>query len=263
MVYLPNDVDGLALPDPSSYKSQKIIAREKTPYISQSKYDQDHPEELERMIILASSVRNPTFTSAKKQVFNSDEHQADRHQSETGGGCVDEYLQPASRSQTEMKLQQNSINQAESFNQNSFRAGSRGAWDRSLTDFKPNELQSRSRELHALVPQSQTLFAGEEGAESSPEGQLDGSGYMKVNCSGISIKEADERMITFKQPETIVEHVRSVRDPDPDKKDKMFRQLFMDDSFKEQYGTKLAVTPNKLFGNQDSAEVKKGTGWMT
>ena len=73
------------------------------------------------------------------------------------------------------------------------------------------------------------------------------------------IETQKEESISLDHPKSITDHVRAIRDPNPENPDKKFTQLFMDDGFKKKFGTKLAVTPNKVFGNSDSADVKRGT----
>lgn len=71
LVFLPNDVDGLAITDPSNKRSKKIITREKTPYLSTKKTDQEKEEEKERLLKLASSLRLPEFGSKMEQFAES------------------------------------------------------------------------------------------------------------------------------------------------------------------------------------------------
>lgn len=259
-VYLPDNVDGLALPDPSSYKSQKIITREKTPYISQSKFDIEHEDELERRLMIASSVRNPAFTSSKKELYRLGDQINGSDPAISSERQAGDLNHPSNFPQTDTKTWQTSQNQPPPIHQSKLGVASREGWDRSQTDFKLSNAHQTSHSPHKHLAISQGHRNSGYSAQN-PEEDLDGSGYINVNCSEDAINEDTENRITMNLPESIVEHVKAVRDPDPENKEKMFRQYFMDDNFKQQYGTKLAVTPNKRFGNQDSAEVKKGS-WI-
>jgi hypothetical protein len=259
MVYLPKDVDGLAIIEPESNKNPRIVAREKTPYFSKAKNDDSKDSEDEMAKEKVNLVKIPTFFSHKKPFSNTTEgNQSRRDNSFSRRIAYDQELRK-NNDHSNIQNKKKGISSFKTFGIDKDDSQPNLLLERSMSEQKINLKGIREVDHRGQYRINPMLEKPIGPSDNRPEEHVrnhsnDNSVTFEVNSSWM---RADP--ITLNHPESISSHVRAIRDPDPDNPDKKFTQLYMDDGFKKLFGTKLAVTPNKFFGTQDAPSVKKGS----
>lgn len=259
MVYLPKDVEGLALIDPESNRNPRIVTREKTPYFSKAKNDNRSLNKEENLDKDLKNIEVPQFSQQKKPFSTKNEISSEQNMLQLSRKLVHESDSRSfkesvgSRSHfwgfsTSKKLRQPSEDNVKSMK-----------LVRAISERKPklptiSEEDNQSQPGFKLVTGKST-HQGDRRAGEFTKNQTDENSSSFFGNS--AWKKANP--ITLDHPESISSHVRAIRDPNHEHPDSKFTQLFMDDEFKKAYGTKLAVTPNKVFGALDAASVKKGS----
>lgn len=259
MVYLPKDVDGLAIIEPESNKNPRIVAREKTPFFSKAKRPEGVGAGQERPKNNGMQVQVPQIFSQKKPFSSTADVNLDRIDYAFARGTAVDHAAKKEQPFSARKAKEVERSASKKVYRHDERSQRIGRMDRSLSERKLR-LHSTRKEAdhsHRRVQPKQTLEsqAGLTSEQTFKKASIEG--HFSDQNLGREHKQAEG--ITLNHPESISSHVRAIRDPDPENPDKKFTQLFMDDGFKKVFGTKLAVTPNKVFAVQDSASVKRGT----
>jgi hypothetical protein len=259
MVFLPKDVEGLALIEPESNKHLRIVAREKTPYFSKAKKDDSNQSDEESQQRRASMVAIPNFMSLRKPFSTSSEiNQGRQGQGQPSTMNYDIRLRKT-KEPTDLLNQINGFTTGRKLRKQVVDDEPSGPNQRFLSENKPKV--PRFGEINASAVHK-THLKGSQGLNLA---SARGNKFIEQNHVEVPSRSMvkpymlREDPISVENPESIASHVRAIRDPDPENPDKKFTQLFMDDGFKKVYGTKLAVTPNKVFGSFDKAGVKRGT----
>jgi hypothetical protein len=259
MVYLPKDVDGLAIIEPEGTRNPRIVTREKTPYFSRAKNDnrsltkEDDPEKK------FANIEIPQF-SLQKQPFSSKSNaNQEQNMLQLSRQLVHDTDSRSVKESIEVKSQLGGLSTSKKPRHQPEEISKSMKLTRAVSERKPklptiNEEENQSQQGFKQLPGKSTR-QGDRRAGENLKNQNDENSMTFFGNS--AWKKAGH--ITLDHPESITSHVRAIRDPNHEHPDSKFTQLFMDDEFKKAYGTKLAVTPNKVFGVQDAASVKKGS----
>lgn len=256
MVYLPKDVEGLAIMEPDSHKNLRIVAREKTPYFSKAKREEsDDDVDAKVSSPMAVSDSNSNKRPFSRSTEMNRERPEARNTEASGYSLLASRQREPGASLTYRTGQ--SIGKKNKIDERDIQSQKRN--QASLTEIKPT-VNSSKEDDHLLgfrsqIKASQNYSQGTLREKDAFTDNLDHQGLLMKP----RIDAHRDESISLDHPRSITDHVRAIRDPNPDNPDKKFTQLYMDDGFKKKFGTKLALTPNKVFGNNDSADVKKGT----
>lgn len=259
MVFLPKDVDGLALTEPENQRSTRIVAREKTPYFSKAKRrsSEDSEEYLDDPLL--SNTRMQNIFSQKKPFSNSTEVNRERPQ----GGIDSKSIYDLGLRQTKepaaLKTQIIGLSTARKLQRQTEEGHSSRGLHHSMSESK-RFTRGLGEEDHSVTYRTQ--IKPSQGSHFRAGGDQEKSksiaNFNSVINESKSLRPVCEE-ISLHRPESITAHVRAIKDPNPENPDQKFMQLYMDEGFKKKFGTKLAVTPTKVFGNVDSVDVKRGS----
>ena len=277
-VTLPRGVDGISLSGPwsaeLSRQKNKFLIREKTPFHSKAKKSGlNSAVEESNASFLAESLAGRLAGSHS----NTREQGGDqKRSSDLSNNCV----MPHSQDSTE---KENLGLDSSIHSEHRLQIAQKPSVDQShLRDFEMVEVIDLSALNVSSAPHSQiaskTLSLEEEysqlveasakmEAESKPESTQTLT-FSKHSLKSALKKDDKRRYPSGKLqalqehppvPEEVAARILKVRDSGHEGASPKFRQLFMDDSFRETYHTRLVVTPRKLFSREDAPQVKQGS----
>lgn len=259
VVFLPKDVDGLALYGPESSKNPRILARERTPYISKGKKENGLVSEDEEVQKPFTNLRIPNFQTKTFTSLGAKGRNGGRDNLDLSSGPKYDLELRKTQNPEALKKQIIGLTTGKKEPLEKSRSQSELHFPKNLSERKVYKSREVKKDEASFGPHSR------DQANKNIKGELqekiiekNGRNRIAMEVEGIDDPKNDQK-ISLNHPETITSHITARINPDPSSQDKNFTQLYMDDQFKKVFGTKLAVTPNKVFGVNDTTSVKKGS----